>query len=499
MNKQNILFVEGNGIKLKIDGINMGAVRTNHPKISQLTLAAIVEREFPEARVDFIDLKSADPTREERIKEVRYGDKTIEVYKVGQDFHDIEQDIASSDTIVLTNNFTQEAGILGDLIGFCKQVKPSIKVLVGGSDASVNRNGVNRQAYFYSRGADKVAPLGDGEIILPRLLQNKNADEANKILISFDSVPDPAFHLADLSIYTESHEGPLPKGISAPLMYLETSRGCKNSCNFCSTPFTKGKYRYMGQSRIKEILGYYKNAGINTLLLCEDNLLSRLDFPGGRAEVIGWFNHMWEKGFAWEFSNGVEIGKLADDEGVIDEELVKILFGFDGSTGCYRSYIPLERVDDSSKYRKLKPFDIEKRILTSIVEQGAPLLNLGVIIGHPQETMDSLDLTERRMQELMGQISEQSEGKTKPYTNIFLHIPISGTNDCAKFIREGRLAFDINDNPELYNFYTSVINGDNLSCYDLTMLRRDIAFRLNGEEAMGAWEHTGKYEYSRGR
>ena len=491
MDYKKVLLLDGPGVKLKVDGVNLGAVRTNHPKISQLTLAAIIEKEFPGIFIKIADMKSAGSTNETKTKDAKYGPKVIEVYRVGQDFAGVVDDLKDSGAVIFTNNFTQEAGVVGDLIEFCKKVNSQIRVFMGGSDASVKRGEVDRQAYFYSRGADFVAPLGDGEILLPQLL--KNMPVSRTILTDFNKVPNPALHLVDLNQYTQSHEGPLPNGIVTPLMYLETSRGCRQSCDFCGTPFTKGRFRYMNQERIESMLEHYKKAGITSLLLCEDNILSRLDFPNGRKAVVDWFNFMRDNGFVWEFSNGVEIGKLVKN-GEIDEELVEVLFGFDGSIGCYRSYIPLERVD-ALVYRKLKPFDVEKRILDSVVSHGVPLLNLGIIIGNPQETQESLTLTEERMRELVDRVGDKSQGMTHPYINVFLHIPIPGTNDYRRFYEEGRLAFDVNKNPELFNFYTSVVNGENFSCYDLTQLRRELAFRLNGDDAMREWEHTGKYKY----
>ncbi len=487
---QNILLIECPGVKLKMNNINLGAVRTNHPKISQLTLAAIIEREFPQANVQIVDMKSANPNNETKFKEIGYGSEKIDVYRVGQDYSEIENLVKWSEAVILTNNFTQEAGVIGDLIESCKKVNPHIRVFVGGSDAGIKTDEVNRQSYFYSRGADYIAPVCDGEIILPSLLKGEPIG-SQRILSNFDKVPDPALHLADLTRYIESHEGPLPIRVSTPLMYLETSRGCKNMCDFCSTPFTKGKYRFMSQKRIEELLQFYKGKGISTLLLSEDNILSRLDLPNGRKMLLKWFKYMRNQGFAWEFSNGIEIGKLTGN-GNFDEELIEALFGYDDSTGCYRSYIPLERID-LHIYRKIKPFEIQKKILSLIVNQKVPLLNLGIIMGNPYETQGSLDTNEKRMNELMDMISEHSYGKTQTYANIFLHIPIPGTKDYKKFHKEGRLEYDINKDPELFNFYTSVVNGNHYSYHDLTKLRRDISFRLNGEKAIQIWEQTGRY------
>ncbi len=487
---RNITLIHCPAVKLTTDGYNLGAVRTHFPKISQLMLAAIIEKNFPDLRVRIVDMKTLD-RREEKYKEIRYGNKTIEAYRVGLPFSELEDTITDSDALVFTSNFTQEAGVIGDLIEYGKRVNPKVKVWVGGSDAMVQRGEVDRHRYFYSRGADHVA-TGDGEVTLPDLIRGQSSAH-NTIIPDFDQVPEPALHLINLSDYTESHEGGLPAGVTPPLMYLETSRGCRQSCDFCSTPFTKGRYRYMSTERIERTLQHFLDFGIRSLLLIEDNILSRLDLPTGRAEVLSWFALMREKGFVWEFANGVEIGKLEKD-GELDEELIETMFGYDGTVGCYRSYIPLERIDANElPYRKLKAFDVQKHILLSIARKGVALLNLGVIIGNPGERADSLNRTEAKMIELKTDILDATGGRTFPFANFFLHIPICGTNDYRRFHQEGRLSFDIDTHPELYNFYTSIIRGDHYTYEELTEIRRDMASRVNGHDLMHIWMHGGKY------
>ena len=491
MFKGNMLLIHCPAVKLKMNGANLGAVRTHYPKLSQLMLAAITEKEFPDASVQIADMRTGDPGKEISYKHIDYGDNTIEALRVGQDFLDIQDKIEWADLIILTSNFTQEACVIGDLIEFSKKVKPSIKVFVGGSDAMVKRGEVDRTAYYYSRGADLIAG-GDGEITLPQALRGEQS-RANPVLSDFDSVPNPALHLIDIASCTEDHEGPLPPSVEPPLMYVETSRGCRQSCDFCATPFTKGRYRYMSQGRIEDLLQYFRVAGIRTLPIIEDNVLSRLDLPDGREAVLRWFRYMRKEGFTWSFANGVEIGQCYRD-GRIDDELVETLFHYDGKVGCYRVYVPLERVDSEElPYRKLKPFDIEKAILMSIVKQGVPTLNLGVIIGNPEETAESLNRTEDHMIRLRQEIMDYSNGNTFPYANLFLHIPIVGTNDYRKFQKDGRISYDVNHYPELYNFYTCIINGKNFTGEELTAIRRETAFRINGEDSMKEWEHTGRY------
>lgn len=491
MFKGNALLIHTPAVKLKLDGVNLGAVRTHFPKISQLILGAIIEREFPDASVEIADMRTTDTDRETFYKEIKYGDKTIEASRVGQDFASLQDKISWADVIIFTSNFTQEAGVTGDLIEFCKLVNPEARVLVGGSDAMVLRGEVDRQSHFYSRGADLIVS-GDGEITLPRVLMCEET-KGNPVLSDFDLSPNPALHLINISDYIEDHEGPLPPGVEPPLMYVETSRGCRQSCDFCATPFTKGKYRYMSQGRIEDLLGYFREAGVRTLPIIEDNVLSRLDLPGGRDAILKWFTYMREQGFVWSFANGIEIGQCYRN-GRIDDELIETLFHYDGNAGCYRAYVPLERVDSQeAPYRKLKPFDIERAILMSIISKGVPTLNIGVIIGNPQENQISLDRTEMKLIALKEEILSFSSGKTFPYVNLFLHIPIVGTNDYRRFYKEGNISYNVTEYPELYNFYTCVLNGENFTGEELTQIRRDMAFRINGEDSMKEWEHTGRY------
>ncbi len=144
-------------------------------------------------------------------------------------------------------------------------------------------------------------------------------------------------------------------------------------------------------------------------------------------------------------------------------------------------------------YRKLKAFDVQKHILLSIARKGVALLNLGVIIGNPGERADSLNRTEAKMIELKTDILDATGGRTFPFANFFLHIPICGTNDYRRFHQEGRLSFDIDTHPELYNFYTSIIRGDHYTYEELTEIRRDMASRVNGHDLMHIWMHGGKY------
>lgn len=58
---------------------------------------------------------------------------------------------------------------------------------------------------------------------------------------------------------------------------------------------------------------------------------------------------------------------------------------------------------------------------------------------------------------------------------------------------KGDISYNVTEYPELYNFYTCILNGENFTGEELTQIRRDMAFRINGEDSMKEWEHTGRY------
>lgn len=224
----------------------------------------------------------------------------------------------------------------------------------------------------------------------------------------------------------------------------------------------------------------------------EDSILGRLDFPNGREDVIEIFRLMRYHKFAWQFANGIEVGKLWGDD-----ELINILFGCEGRgnkrVGCYRAYIPLERLTDTAPKEcgKLRPWKEMKEIVKDVVLAGVPTLNFGVIIGMPNDTIHTMETTLHRCQEIRDMcLGIRSEKELRIYFNIFCNILLPGTPDYKKY--SGKLAFSPEEHPELWNFYTPVINGV-LNYIDIAKWREKIAKNLNGEDAFEFWKKTARY------
>ena len=494
------------------DGENVSACRTNYPKIPQLIIAGLLRARLPALgiipEIRIIDMKGRDPKQIEAYGEVCYGKTHLHKLRVGMRFYDVRDELVDSDIVGLTANFTQEANVVRDFIQFVRSVSDA-KIIVGGSDA------IARPAHYLSAGADIVI-LGEGENVGPRVIAAlinggdlraidgiaysvegslKNQGQP-KSQVSMDEIAYPALDLARLDEYYEDHEGALPDGVRPPLMYLETSRGCKMVCTFCTTPYLRKGYRAMSSARIQQWLDYYRDFGISTILLSEDNLLSRLHYPGGREEILEIFRMLRAGGFAWEFSVGFEIGKLADADGAIDHELINAMFSSvtigNRLVGCFRSYVPIEslREDAPQKYKKLRAWDVEKKILRAITDAGVPALGFGIMIGLVDDAPEDIKLTAQRCHELRS-LCEKANPAAVQHYQVFNNILLPGTPNFSKHLNCTK--YDIGGHPELFNFYTSVLDGKHFGHWEFYRERQSLMAALNGQRAQRNWAETGKY------
>ncbi len=122
------------------------------------------------------------------------------------------------------------------------------------------------------RGPEGVAGVGytrDGQACL---------NERRPLIKDLDSLPLPAYELADLSRYSSlTHRG-------LPSLDVFTSRGCPFNCGFCSTPFTsERRWRSWSVEYVVEHVALlYEKYGIRTFYFADDNFMVDLD----RVEAI---------------------------------------------------------------------------------------------------------------------------------------------------------------------------------------------------------------------
>ncbi|VVB98887.1 Radical SAM superfamily protein [uncultured archaeon] len=486
-------------------------LRADHPKQSQLIVAGFL-RDIADVKI--IDMKLMARDRDELYKEFSYGDGVIRCYRRGASFESVRYEVRNSEIVSLTSNFTRSAEVVRDFIRYVKNVSSETKVIVGGSDATP------RFEYYLKAGADAVV-LGEGERIGPRVVKTIAAgDSLNGIsgvaysegtlvrrnprnpatdTVWADEIPLPAFDLVknDLVNYTDAGQGPLPKGVKTPMGFLETSRGCTEACGFCATPALRKIYRSMSTDRIAVTLEHYEKYGIETLVLKEDNILSRLSQPNGRKKVLEMFDLLKKHEFAWEVQ-GMQIGKLMSG-GCVDSELVESIYYHevrdDKWIGAYRGYVPLESLRDEPDkvYRKLKPYDQEIKIIKAISDTRIPMLAFGIIIGVPGDTKESLELTEKRCMEIKDIVEEKG---VQAYFLTSLNILIPGTANYSKYGH--LLQYDVEKYPELFHMYTATTGIAGLTPPELTLYKRSMEERINGKSARDFIGLEGRYYFRNG-
>jgi len=511
-------LVEVPTASLKIDGERLGTDRVRTPVPTQPVLLPSLEAGLTnlgyDVNTEIINMKLGNAI-EQRKGVINLEGLTLENYILGIPFESIDDQIRQTHVLGLTSNFSYSSGIVADFIRHAKKINPGVIIVVGGADASV------RQEYYLSGGADAII-IGEGEnnghFVIDALLQGKSLQNIARVAfrnnngivktiegigndpVKLDELPFPALDRISLADYLDTGEGPLITGAFPPLWAYETSRGCKQVCHFCTTPFLKPGYRTMSLNKIAQYFAYMKKAGVRTIISNEDNILSRMhtkDYardPLGREEVLQYARLIRETSLPFEFANGLEIGKLADENGIPDQELIDALFyhkiNSDGSfSGTYRCYIPLENLTDKGirSLRKLRLYDTEKAILEAIAKTKVPMLNFGVIVGLPAETPESIAQTMGKCYEIKKAITNISPN-TDLYFNFFMFAPLPGTPDFR--LNQNRMVASVDAQPELWSFYVSGINGNHYSAREMTLLRREMSREINGTNAM--WVYDGQ-------
>lgn len=470
----------------------------NHPKYPQLVLAANASRTPDvEVDVDIVDLKAGSEVERLRYGGFDYCSEPVDLWRVGVPFEAAAERLFAADVVGLSADFTMERSVVVQTIDFLRSRRHKPLVVVGGHDATAD-------PYFYLRRGADLCVLGEGETAIQEIASALAAGEnprirgattldgdtvqrpARRMSHRFDEIEFPGACLMEAARFDESPDGPLPPYVAPPIMSLETSRGCPEACSFCDVTYVVGRYRSISFDLLEQQVLTLKRAGIRTIQVLDDNLLYRTlpQFEGerGRQTVLDLFNLLYDEGFAWEFFNGLQLGLLERD-GVVDGELIAALYrhrhDHAGFAGCFRSYVPIDKVtsEEMSLLRKLKPIPVTQSVVAAIAEQAPPALALGFVIGSIRETPRSLDETAARAEEFRDLVRVSSSGRTECVVLPLCSVPLPGTPDFRSF-RESMM-FDAERHPELYNIFMSVLHTSHFTPLEMTRRRQLMRDGLN--------------------
>lgn len=452
-------------------------------------------------------------------KSIPYGAQAMDCYRLGYPFEAMTEKFLEGDIHGITSNYTNGAQIVSDLARHIKQVNPRSLVVVGGIDATA------RPEYYLRNGADLVVK-GEGEYVFSRVVQARwqgkpydgipnlcTRESPNPRLdgshaVDMDALEPMSLDLVgDLSLYTDTAEGPPPHGVKPNFICWETSRGCMWRCSFCTAP-SRGAYRFMTPQAVDKHFRYFKEMGINTIVWQEDNPLSRAQqaasgtyvYDKGRAEVIEIFQMAREYGFAWEFANGIEFGKFRPkgpgrdfDHGLMDALLWSERKDGDWK-GCYRVQIPLDNLnlEVKSRFPKLLSFDEQVGVLAEMLTRnGVVHQTYDLFIGYPEQDASVLDVFYNGCMRIKEELSALSP-EYNPYFNVFNLSLLPGAKDFHTL--NPLLAFDIDENPEVIGIFLSAVNTDHFTYDEIYARRVEMTNRLNDAAMVATYDgiYTGQ-------
>lgn len=438
-------------------------------------------------------------------KTIPYGPHQMGCYRYGSPFEDFVEKIRGAEIHGLTCNFTNSAQIVADLAKFIKSVNPQAFVVAGGVDCTA------RPYYYLQNGVDLIV-RGEGEWVfsqvvgawakggdfsgIPNVTTRAGGGTAKvdtSHIVDLDTLEPMSLDLVgDISLYTDTAEGPPPAGVQPHYTCWETSRGCAWRCSFCTAP-SRGGYRYMSPAAVEKHLNYFRSLGIKTIVWQEDNPLSRIQqngvgrylYDSGREELLDIFHMIRDHGFSWEFANGIEFGKFHQN-GVFDHELAEALLGnemVDGEwRGCYRVQIPLDNMNIAkTRFPKLRGIDEQVDILaTMLTDYGIEHQTYDLFIGYPEQDAAAIDLFTEYCLRIKDELGSLSPGGYQPYFNVFNLSLLPGARDYVSL--RNLLAFDVDQDPEVIGIFLSAINTPHFSYYDIYQKRLEMTNLLNDRD-----------------
>jgi len=286
-----------------------------------------------------------------------------------------------------------------DMANICriaKNVKPSIKTVVGGAHAGLMAADLLREyneVDFVIVGEAEVSFLnlimsledGPGFSSLNGLAYRENGSinfiPKTEYIEDLDSIPFPARHLFNMNKYFNNAKS---HGFfrNTPFTQMITSRGCPCKCTFCALGAHWGSRQRLRSAKnvLDEIEHLIVEYGIKEIHFEDDNLLA------DKRRSIELFDGMVERNFdiKWQVPSGIAVYTL-------NEEILSKM----KASGCYSISLAIESGNQevvSKLMNKPVNLNIVPSLVKSIRENGIDVRGF-FIIGYPDETKETIRQT----------------------------------------------------------------------------------------------------------
>ena len=202
-----------------------------------------------------------------------------------------------------------------------------------------------------------------------------NPDRA--LIADLDTIPFPARDLLDMNLYLDTKPGFYT--MRSPAATMITSRGCPNSCIYCTIQSVWGNRKWRGRSPqnvVNEMEMLHKEYGIKEIYWMDDSAgTSKSRLAGICKEIL-----RRKLDIKWTTPNGIA-------HWFLDEETLRLM----KMAGCYRITFGIESGNIQARVSLGKPFPLAqaKRMIRFANSIGMWTI-CTFIIGFPFDTQDSI-------------------------------------------------------------------------------------------------------------
>ncbi len=269
------------------------------------------------------------------------------------------------------------------VIDMIKKINPAIRIIVGGPEVSYDV-----QDWMSKINNFDFIVIGEGEHTFKQLLQELEGDnhieeipglayrkEGNIILnppqhkLDLRELPSPYQFQEDLS------------HLSKRVTYIETSRGCPFSCQFCLSSIEVG-VRYFDREKIKDDIRYLMANGSKTIKFVDRT------FNISRSYAMDMFQFLIDEhvpGTVFQFEITADIMR---------PEVIQFL-NEEAPEGLFRFEIGVQSTNDYTNELVMRKQNFEKlkRTVTMVKDGGKIAQHLDLIAGLPEEDYSSFRKT----------------------------------------------------------------------------------------------------------
>lgn len=269
------------------------------------------------------------------------------------------------------------------VIKMLKTVCPNVKILLGGPEVSYD-------AHHWLRRIEEVdfIVMGEGETSFKQLLRHLHGEIALEDVPGICYLEDGKVRIHAQAPKIDLRELPSPfrfeedlPHLSKRIQYIETSRGCPFSCQFCLSSIEVG-VRYFNREKIKEDIRFLMDNGARTIKFVDRT------FNISRSYAMEMFQFLIDEhkpGVVFQFEITADIMR---------PEVIQFL-NDNAPKGLFRFEIGVQSTNDltNTLVKRRQNFEKLTRTVTMVKEGGKIDQHLDLIAGLPEEDYASFRQT----------------------------------------------------------------------------------------------------------